>query len=114
MTVCLLSTNQLYSLSGQHGEMYEVELAMAERVSGRHRRLAVAEQLRSGGSGRTPSATKERATAPAFSLYALSTDLRISSCVFPWQGEISARHVTKRNQIDGITKETSIWDVLSA
>ena len=107
-------TKQLYSHLGERGELFEVGLARDERVSGQRWRLAVTEQLRGGGSGRMPRATEERATAARFPFYALPVGLHISHCVFPWQGEITARQVTKRNQIDGITKEYWICDVFNA
>ena len=81
---------------------------MAERVSGQRRRLAVGKQLRGSNSGRPLSPAKERATAPRFPFPTVSVDLRISHCLFPWQGEITGRQVTKRNLIDGITKKIGI------
>ena len=74
-------TDQLYPLLGEFGELYEVELAMAEGVSGQRRRRAVAEQLRGGGSGGTPSPAKELATAPAFPSLLVCRFAYFSLCV---------------------------------
>ena len=83
--------NPLCPLLGELVQLYEVEIARDERVSGQRRRFAVERQLRDGGSGRTSSATKGRATVSRFPLSALSR------C-----------QLTIRNQIEGITSENAI------
>ena len=101
-------TKQLYSHLGERGELFEVGLARDERVSGQRWRLAVTEQLRGGGSGRTPRATEERATAARFPFYALPVGLHISHCVFPWQGEITGCRVTEKDEVEDFPHENQI------
>ena len=101
-------TNQLYPLLGDRGELFEAGLARDERVSGQRRRLVVTEQLRGGGSGGRPRATKERATAARFPFNALPVGLHISHCVFPWQGEITGCRVTEKDEVEDISHENRI------
>ena len=100
-----LVTNQLCSILGELGELFEVELAMAEGVSGRRRRRAVVPAER-----RAPP--KSERLLPAFPAM-----LYLSICailiVLLWQGEITGRQVTRRNLIKGITKGKEIIEVFS-